>query len=131
MIGSSANHEFSRIKTRVLAERKCIPCEKGSTSPIKGEAIKPYLNEISEGWYVEHGKKIRRKFKLKDFRQNMDFVNKIAEIAEAEGHHPDLCMFWNILEVSLWTHVIGSLSENDFIMAAKIDGLYDAIFKRG
>ena len=105
-----------------LTEKKCVPCEAG-TPPIQGDAIKPYAEKLSKGWYVAEGTKIRRKFKLKDFRDNMDFVNKIADLAEEEGHHPDLCISWNILEVTLWTHAIAGLSENDFILAAKIDKL--------
>jgi 4a-hydroxytetrahydrobiopterin dehydratase len=112
-----------------LAEKSCAPCNK-QTPRMAGKAIEPYLKEISTGWYVIDGKRIRRKFKLMDFRENISFVNKIAEIAEEEGHHPDLCILWNILEVTLWTHAIGGLSENDFILAAKLDELYDAVFKR-
>ena|ERR1051325_3537220 len=105
-----------------LTEKKCIPCE-GDTPSIKGEALKPYLKEITGDWKVLEGKKIQRTFKFKDFRENMAFVNKIADLAEDEGHHPDLCIHWNVLEVTLWTHAIGGLSENDFIIAAKIDAL--------
>jgi 4a-hydroxytetrahydrobiopterin dehydratase len=79
---------------------------------------------VNEEWYVTDGKKISRKFKLQSFKENIEFVNRIAVLAEEEGHHPDLCIFWNILEVSLWTHAIGGLSENDFIVAAKIDEMY-------
>lgn len=111
-----------------LTEKKCIPCE-GGTPRLEGEAVKNYMKEISQGWYEVEGKKIRRKFKLTDFKENITFVNHIAELAEEEGHHPDLCIFWNILEVTIWTHAIGGLSENDFILAAKIDEMYKAGYK--
>jgi 4a-hydroxytetrahydrobiopterin dehydratase len=110
-----------------LAEKKCIPCE-GNTPRIEGDATSHYLKKISKGWYLFESKEIRRKFKLKDFRQNIAFVNGIAELAEDQGHHPDMCLYWNILEVSFWTHAIGGLSENDFIMAAKVDDLYEGSF---
>ena len=68
-------------------------------------------------------KKIKKKLKLKDFKEAMAFVNKVAEIAESEGHHPDIHIFYNQVRIELWTHAVGGLSENDFIMAAKLDGL--------
>ena len=110
-----------------LAEKKCVPCE-GNMQRLEGVAVLPYLKEINDEWYMADGKRIRRKFRLQDFKETIQFVNSIADVAEAEGHHPDLCIFWNILEVSLWTHAIGGLSENDFIMAAKIVELYNHKF---
>lgn len=76
------------------------------------------------GWDVtEDGKKIRREFLFKNFKEAMVFVNKVADIAESEGHHPDLHVFYNRVVVELWTHAIGGLSENDFIVAAKVNEL--------
>ncbi|HXH19692.1 MAG TPA: 4a-hydroxytetrahydrobiopterin dehydratase [Chitinophagales bacterium] len=109
-----------------LTQKKCIPCEKGTT-PFNETEIKAYARKLRAKWDVEDGKKIKRKFKFTDFRETIAFVNRIAEVAEEERHHPDLFITWNILEVTLWTHAIGGLSENDFILAAKIDELYERI----
>lgn len=67
--------------------------------------------------------RLRRVFEFADFREAMRFVNRVAEVAEAEGHHPDIAIHWNKVELTLWTHKIGGLHENDFILAAKVDAL--------
>lgn len=85
------------------------------------EEAKPYLDNVKD-WHVEDdGKKIERKFKFKDFKEALAFVNQIGEIAESEGHHPDLELGWGKVKVELSTHAVGGLSVNDFILAAKID----------
>jgi len=101
-----------------LANKKCIPCEAG-TPPFEETKVNELLNEIPT-WTLKEGHLIK-KFKFKNFAEAMKFINKIAEIAESEGHHPDFCVHYNKVEVELWTHAINGLSENDFIMAAKID----------
>jgi len=102
-----------------LKEKKCVPCEGGVPTLSEKEA-KELLNKVHSDWKLEENK-ITRKFSFVNFKQNMDFVNKIAEIAEDEGHHPDLHISYAKLTVELTTHAIGGLSENDFIVAAKID----------
>jgi len=104
-----------------LAKKHCIPCEAG-TPPLKAEAISKYLADIP-GWQVLENKKLTKEFKFKDFREAMEFVNKAAEIAESEGHHPDIYIFYNLVKLTLFTHAIGGLSENDFILAAKINSI--------
>ncbi len=104
-----------------LSEKKCVACE-GGTPPLNESEIAGYMAEIS-GWEIIDNKKIRKEFKFKNFKEAMTFVNKIAEIAEAEGHHPDIHIFYNRVNIELWTHAVGGLSENDFIMAAKIEQL--------
>ena len=106
-----------------LASKKCVPCE-GETPPLSKEQVKKLLPQI-QGWIMGSDfKKISRDFKFKDFKAALDFVNKVAELAESEGHHPDILVHdWNKVRLELSTHAIGGLSENDFIMAAKIDGL--------
>ena len=86
------------------------------------QETKPYLEEVKD-WKVEDGKKIKREFKFEDFKSALAFVNKIGEIAEEEGHHPDIELGWGRVGVELSTHAIGGLSTNDFILAAKIDKL--------
>jgi len=87
------------------------------------EEMKPYLEEVKAWKLKDDTKKIERKFKFKDFKEALAFVNKIGEIAEQEGHHPDITFSWGYVDVELSTHAIGGLSVNDFILAAKINKL--------
>ena len=107
--------------TSDLATRHCAPCE-GGTKPMAPTAAEAYLAQVP-GWHLVPGEplKIARRVRLKDFAQAMAFVDRVAELAEAEGHHPDFCVSWNRVSLELLTHAIGGLSENDFIMAAKIN----------
>lgn len=105
-----------------LANQKCVPCE-GGTKPMTADEVKPYLEDVQEWKLEDKGKKIERKFEFKNFKEALDFVNKIGAIAEEEGHHPDIELGWGRVEVELSTHAIGGLSTNDFILAAKIDKL--------
>lgn len=106
-----------------LTDKKCVPCE-GGVQPFTGPQIKDYLAELKTEWQVIDGKKIQKKFKFKDFKEAIAFVNKIAELAEKEQHHPDIRVFgYKNVEIELSTHAIGGLSENDFILAAKIEQL--------
>ena len=106
-----------------LINKKCIPCEVGG-QPLSGGDAQRYLAELNTGWAVIENKKIKKEFKFKDFKQAMVFVNRVAEVAEAEGHHPDICVSYSTVRIELWTHAVGGLSENDFIVAAKIDNLF-------
>ena len=81
------------------------------------------MSELSTPWEVAEGKKIFRRFSFKNFKEAMAFVNKVADIAESEGHHPDIFVSYNKVKITLFTHAIGGLSENDFILAAKIEKL--------
>lgn len=105
-----------------LSDKKCVACE-GGTPPLTSEKVKEYVAELGGGWEILDEKKIKKDFKFKDFKEAMVFVNKVAEIAESEGHHPDVHIFYNKVIIELWTHAVGGLSENDFIVAAKIDKL--------
>ncbi len=103
-----------------LSDKKCVACEGGVPSLNEAE-VKSYLSQAKEGWEVLENKKIQKEFKFTDFKKAMEFVNKIAVMAEEEGHHPDIHIFYNIVKIELWTHAINGLSDNDFILAAKID----------
>jgi 4a-hydroxytetrahydrobiopterin dehydratase len=92
---------------------------------FSGKDIEFYLKKLNDAWYMADGKKLRRKFKLVDFGENMRFVNKIAGMAEEEAHYAEMCIICDILEVTLWTHDLAGLTEIDFIMATRIDGIYD------
>jgi 4a-hydroxytetrahydrobiopterin dehydratase len=105
-----------------LLSKKCKPCE-GGVLPLTPEEAVKYMSGIDSSWQLIDNIKIKREFSFSDFAQTMKFVGKIAVIAEEEGHHPDMCIHYNTLEVELTTHAIKGLSENDFILAAKIDSL--------
>ena len=102
-------------------EKRCIPCE-GGIPPLDATTISKYLKEVP-GWNAVENKKLVREFKLKNFVESMEFVDCVAEIAEAEGHHPDIHILYNLVRFELTTHAIGGLSENDFILAAKINSV--------
>ncbi|MDP2704017.1 MAG: 4a-hydroxytetrahydrobiopterin dehydratase [bacterium] len=105
-----------------LTQKVCVACE-GGTPPLQGELLKKYLGQV-DGWEPIHGTKIKKEFSFKNFKEALVFVNKVGEVAEEEGHHPDihLVSYKNVV-IELWTHAIGGLSENDFIVAAKIEKL--------
>jgi len=102
-----------------LSEKKCIPCS-GGTPVLSADERETLMNQVS-GWEVENEKKLVKSFSFKDFNEPMKLANKIWEIAEDEGHHPDLFIAWGKLNVEIWTHAVGGLTESDFILAAKID----------
>ena len=105
-----------------LVNKKCVPCE-GGVPPLTDREIENYLSQVKD-WEVLEDRKIRKNFTFKNFKQAVEFVNKIAGLAEEENHHPDIEIKYNKVRLELWTHAIGGLSENDFILAAKIDELY-------
>lgn len=105
-----------------LTDKKCVPCE-GGVDPLSKEGITEFL-KIVPGWKLsETGDRIVREFQFKNFLESMAFVNKVAEIAESEGHHPDIHIFYNKVKLELYTHAIGGLHENDFIVATKINSI--------
>ena len=106
-----------------LAGKKCVPCE-GGTPPLADNKIQEYLKEV-EGWEFENEKLIKKTFKFKTFRESIDFVNRVAGLAEQENHHPDIIIRFRKVTLELTTHAIKGLSENDFIMASKIDLSYN------
>ena len=105
-----------------LKERHCVVISEG-TEPLKNEQIKQFREELLPGWQVIDNKLIKKEFPFENFKMGMAFAQEIAMIAEKENHHPDICIHYTNVEVELSTHSIGGLSENDFIIAAKIDDL--------
>jgi 4a-hydroxytetrahydrobiopterin dehydratase len=101
-----------------LASKGCVPCE-GGVLKLTSKQISKLLPQL-DGWVVD-GDSLRKSRTFFDFVDAMDFCNAMADIAEDEGHHPDFCVHFNRVDVKIWTHAIGGLSENDFILAAKID----------
>jgi 4a-hydroxytetrahydrobiopterin dehydratase len=104
-----------------LAERECVPC-RGGVPPMTGEEIKKFSSQVGD-WRVISDHHLARSYRFKDFRETLDFVNRIGELAEQQGHHPDICFGWGKADVSIWTHKIDGLTESDFVLAAKIDKL--------
>lgn len=103
-------------------DRHCGPCRKGG-EPLKGDALEERIDRLGEGWMVIDGKRLQKEYRFDDFRQALDFVNRVGELAEEEDHHPNIELTWGKATITLWTHKIGGLHENDFIMATKIDSL--------
>ncbi len=103
-----------------LAKKKCIPCE-GDVKPYTPAEAEEMLKELDEWMLIDRAHLLAKSFRFKDFLDAMKFINKVAEIAEAEGHHPDITISYNNVGLELTTHAIEGLSENDFIVAAKID----------
>ncbi|HZU07262.1 MAG TPA: 4a-hydroxytetrahydrobiopterin dehydratase [Chloroflexota bacterium] len=103
-----------------LADRVCVPC-RGGVPPLTPEEIAPLLAQLEEGWTVEENKKLVRTYRFKNFAEAMAFANRVAAIAEEQGHHPDLHVRWGAVRVEVWTHKIDGLTESDFIFAAKCD----------
>lgn len=109
------------VEPSQLSKHHCVPCE-GGVDPLTPKDFAPYM-EITKDWVVaSDDKSISREFKFKDFNEAISFINNVAEIAESEGHHPDLNLHnWNKVTVTLSTHAIKGLSVNDFVVASKID----------
>jgi 4a-hydroxytetrahydrobiopterin dehydratase len=105
--------------------KRCVPCEGGVPAKTATE-IDEALGSLP-GWEAGEGHtRLHRRFRFPDFAAAMRFVNALATLAEGEGHHPDFSVHWNTVDVTLWTHAIGGVSENDFIVAAKLDALPQA-----
>jgi 4a-hydroxytetrahydrobiopterin dehydratase len=104
-----------------LVSRDCVPCQ-GGVPPLGKREIKNLIKELN-GWEVVEHHHLRKAFEFKNFRESLNFVNRIGELAEEQGHHPDIFFGWGHAEVSIWTHKIDGLTESDFILAAKIDAL--------
>ncbi|MDO8494002.1 MAG: 4a-hydroxytetrahydrobiopterin dehydratase [Deltaproteobacteria bacterium] len=105
-----------------LAQKKCVPC-RGGIPPLKGSELQKIHAELGGGWQVIDEHHIEKEFKFKNFRDALTFTNKVGELAEEQGHHPDIYLAWGKVKLILWTHKIDGLTESDFILAAKADQL--------
>ena len=105
-----------------LVDRACVPC-KGGEPPLAGEALEKLKNQLGGEWNVVDGHHLERQFKFDNFKQALEFTNKVGELAERVGHHPDIHLGWGKVKLTVWTHKIGGLSEADFVFAAKVNQL--------
>ena len=114
---------YGVIKMSDLTDKKCVPCE-GGVPPLEAAEVERLLTEVNNWEFVDkEPPRIKKEFKFKNFQGSMDFVNGVAEVAESEGHHPNISVNYNKVTLTLYTHAIDGLHENDFILAAKIDEL--------
>jgi len=104
-----------------LAEKDCVPC-KGGVPPLKGAALRELLRQL-DGWQTVDEHRLAKTYKFPDFAKALAFVNRVGELAEKVGHHPDLHLAWGKVGIEIWTHKIDGLTESDFIFAAKTDAL--------
>jgi len=107
--------------TEQLADKKCVPC-RGGVPALKGKELEALYKNVPQ-WSIVNQHQLNRAFIFPDFKQALDFVNRVGALAEEQGHHPDILLAWGKAEITLWTHKIDGLTESDFIMAAKIDRL--------
>lgn len=110
-----------------LTQRKCIPCDAGPP-PLSKDKVEEFLRIVPE-WELTDKVKIVRKFKFRNFAESLSFVNRVGDLAEDEGHHPDIKIIYNRVTLELITHTISGLSENDFVVAAKITELAKRFLK--
>ena len=104
-----------------LAERQCVPC-RGGVPPLKGDEVQKLLGQLAD-WQAVDEHHLVKTYRFQNFRETLGFVNRVGELAEQQGHHPDICFGWGKAEISIWTHKIDGLTESDFVLAAKIDKL--------
>ena len=93
----------------------------GGTAPLKGLELRKLARQLGNGWRVRNERQLEKEYKFKDFREALAFTNKVGELAEAQGHHPDIYLAWGKVKLTIWTHKIDGLSESDFVFAAKAD----------
>jgi len=103
-----------------LADKECVPC-KGGVPPLPAEAVRELLTRLGGGWGAAGAHHLEKEFRFKNFREALAFANRAGEVAEAQKHHPDLHVSWGKVNVEIFTHKIGGLTESDFVLAAKID----------
>jgi 4a-hydroxytetrahydrobiopterin dehydratase len=105
-----------------LADRACVPC-RGGVPPLEGEELEELSRQVP-GWEVVRGHHLRREFRFQNFREALDFVNRVGELAEEQSHHPDIDFGWGRAGITIFTHKIDGLTESDFVLAAKVDRLH-------
>ena len=105
-----------------LARKACVPC-RGGVPPLAGRELADLQAALGGGWQAVDEHHLEKEFGFEDFRSALDFTNRVGELAEEQGHHPDIYLSWGHVRTQIWTHKIDGLTESDFILAAKIDEL--------
>jgi 4a-hydroxytetrahydrobiopterin dehydratase len=103
-----------------LAIRQCVPC-KGGTPPLRGHELDDLLAQLGNDWRVVDEHHLAKEYRFTNFREALDFTNRVGELAEEQGHHPDIFLAWGKVRLTIWTHKIDGLTESDFVFAAKSD----------
>jgi 4a-hydroxytetrahydrobiopterin dehydratase len=103
-----------------LAQKECVPC-KGDVPALEGDDVKKLLKKLDGGWRAQNDHHLEKTYTFDNFVQALDFTNKVGEIAEEQGHHPDIYLTWGKVGLKIWTHAIDGLTESDFVLAAKCD----------
>ena len=103
-----------------LAKKTCIPC-KGGVPPLKGTKLDDLLERLKNDWEIINEHHLEKEYSFKNFKEALDFTVKVGELAENQGHHPDIFLAWGKVKLTIWTHKIDGLTESDFIFAAKTD----------
>jgi 4a-hydroxytetrahydrobiopterin dehydratase len=108
----------------ILADRNCVPC-RGGAPPLKGSKLAEIHRQLAQPaqWKIIDEHHLVRAYKFPDFKSALAFVNRVGEVAEEQGHHPDILLAWGKVEITTWTHAVDGLTESDFILAAKVDRL--------
>ena len=103
-----------------LASKQCVPC-RGGVPPLTGAEVQALREKLGNDWQVMEEHHLEKSFRFKDFREALDFTVRVGELAEQQGHHPDIYLAWGKVKLTIWTHKIDGLTESDFIFAAKAD----------
>jgi 4a-hydroxytetrahydrobiopterin dehydratase len=105
-----------------LANRQCEPC-RGGVLRLQGTELEAKRSKLEPGWQVANGHHLEKTYGFKDFREALAFTNRVGELAEIQGHHPDIYLAWGKVQVMIWTHKVDGLTESDFVLASKVDRL--------
>jgi len=108
--------------SEALASRSCVPCQ-GGVAPLAGAELDRLAHELGAGWQVVDGHHLEKEFRFGNFVDALAFTNRVGQLAEEQGHHPDLQLSWGKVRVEIWTHTIDGLTESDFVWAAKCERL--------
>lgn len=103
-----------------LSQKRCVPC-RGGIPPLKGDQLQQIANRLGGGWQVVEEHHLEKEYPFRNFREALDFTNRLGEISETEGHHPEILLSWGKVHVTIFTHKVDGLTESDFILAAKYD----------
>lgn len=109
---------------RDLASMECIPC-RGGVPPLTHEEIEPFLADLGNDWHVVDDHHLQKEYRFRNFKEALDFTDRVGELAERVGHHPDIHLAWGMVELTIWTHKIDGLNEADFVLAAKADAKFE------